>query len=465
MVPPRRLCCALSCALLVCASAGGLVACKGRSRGDRIQRTSDAAPVQVVTPGDPATRARADVAEREPNDEPSAANELAWEASGRGRIESPKDVDRYRVVVAKPGALTALLSAVPQVDGVLELRAVRDDAVLVRSDRGGANIDEGVAGYWLDAGSYDLIVRAFVKPPSKSRKSAPASAPVSAPAGFPSQEYELSVSLAEPAEGAEHEPNFDGGTASALAIGEPGVGVIGWAQDVDVWKIGTEVLSDSDALDLELSSVDSLALTLEVRDGLGRTLIARKASKGQPVAVRGFVAPAGAPPFSYVAVSGDRSNPTRQYQLVAKVRELATGDEREVNDRLEIAQELGEEGAPQRAVLDAGDVDCFALSAAAQPRRVEVVVDPGAPPPAATTSSLALEVLLGSKVVATSDERAGKVERAVFEVPAGQRAVLRVRSTGKGGEPGQYQLTWAQVGEDAMPPEEGANGEPEGSSR
>lgn len=433
--------------------AVALLACKGGSKTDRLRRTSEEAPVQVVSPGEPGERRRTNVDEREPNDE--LANELPLGAAAQGRLASSADLDRFRITVASAGMLEVQVSAVPAVDLVLELRSSAG-AVLAKSDRGGAGVLEGLAGFPVEPGGYELVLRAFVKPPAKAKKQQPPPAAAPAPEGFPSEPYELTVAMSEP--GAELEPNFDAGTASELALGEPATGRLGWSGDVDVWKLGIEVLAATDALDLTLAAVEGLALQLELRDGLGRPIASRKGGKGQPLAVRGFAPSedASTPPFLYVAVSADRSHPAQGYQLSAVVRVREPSDERESNDAPERAQPLPEEGAPQLATLDLGDVDCFAVPAAATRRRIEVVVDPG--DSSAGAMKIAVEVLLGARVVATSvtPSAAAAAERVLAEVPAGAVAVVRVRGAARAGPPGPYRVSWTEALGDAMPPEEAA---------
>lgn len=435
------------CALLL----ASLAACKGGSKADRLRRTSEEAPVQVVRPSESGARPRANLDEREPNDE--LANDLPVGATARGRLASATDVDRFRVAVASAGMIELQVAAVPAVDLVLELRS-EAGAVIAKSDRGGAGALEGIAGFPVEVGSYEVILRAFVKPAGKTKKGAPAASP----GEFPSEPYELAVSMSEP--GPELEPNFDAGTASALTLGEPATGRIGWAGDVDMWKVGTEVLAATDALDLTLAAVEGLALQLELRDGLGRPIATRKGGKGQALAVRGWGPgeDSSAPPFLFVVVSADRSHPAQGYQLSAAVRVREPSEERESNDAPERAQPLPEEGAPQLATLDLGDVDCFSVPAAATRRKIEVVVDPGE---SAAMNPVA-EVLLGTRVIATSDVAAGAAERVLAEVPAGAAAVVRVRGAAKAGPPGPYRVSWIEAPQDAMPPEEPAA--PSGSS-
>lgn len=469
---------AVAAALLLAA----LGACKSK---DRIRRTGDAGVAVEVVTEDPGARRKVSVAEREPNDKPAEAGALPLEAVGRGRFDSPKDVDRYQVKIEKPGALTVTVSGLSAVDLVLELRD-ESDAVLARSDRGGVKLSEGVGGYPVTPGDYDVVVRAFEKPAKKSSKKKAAEPPTgsgSAASGAgsaagapvvmtePSEEYEVIATFADGAAkrapGQELEPNADAGTASDLAVGETGLGLIGWSGDVDVWKLGTEVLAANNALDVEVTGVEGVALTLEIRDGMSRPQTTRKGAKGQPVSIRGFLPkiPEGTPPIVYVAVSGDRSHPQLEYQLRATARVFAPTEELEPNDKLEQAQPFatagvpgeggeGEAGAGEpvttlRARWEAGDVDCFALPEAATARRLEVTVN------APEGTNLAAELLVNGKVVAKSDEAAGKLEHVVADVPAGAKAIVRVRGLAKPGAEASYDVSWAEVvADDAMPPEE-----------
>lgn len=496
----------LASLLLASLALSGAIGCKGGSKGDRMRRASDASPVEVMEPGEEGRR-KAAVAEREPNDRAAEANALPLEAVGRGRFESPGDVDRYRVTVDKPGALTVTVSGLAAVDLVVELRD-SGDAVVARSDRGGAKSSEGIGGYPATAGSYDVVVRAFEKPvkatKAKPKKGAKAGAaagsgsaaaagasgaagsgsgapPVVVVTAEPSEEYEVIATWAEAGgAGRELEPNPDAGTASDLAVGETVSGFIGWSGDVDAWKVSTEVLAATNALDVEVTGVEGVALTLEIRDGMSRPQATRKGGRGQPVAIHGYLprsAP-GAPPILFVVVSGDRSHPQLEYQLEAAPREIRATDELEPNDRPDIAQPFSPAGATDatpdgeggavtdaeavtvlHARWDAGDVDCFALPQAAVRRRLEVAVS------AAEKTNLAVELLVGDKVVASSDEAMGKLEHVAAEVPAGARAVVRIKGAAKPGEGGAYDVSWSEAApagegtEGGAPAGSGGNGE------
>jgi hypothetical protein len=464
-------------------------ACKGGGK-ERIKRSSDAGPVEEVTSTEQVGRPKASVAEREPNERAAEGNALPLDAVGRGRIDSPTDVDRYRVTIAKPGALTVTVSGLAATDLVVELRD-SSDAVLARSDRGGAKISEGVGGYPVTAGSYDVVVSSFTRPVKAKAKgkaaqgkkateevaaAGSAAAPTTAVAPVvivePSEEYEVIATFVEAAalaaatpggERQELEPNPDAGAASDLAIGEVGAGLIGWTGDVDVWKVSTEVLAASNALDVEVSAVEGVTLTVEVRDGMSRPQTTRKGGRGQPVAIRGYTPKLveGAPQILFVAVSGERSHPQLGYSLKVSARMVGEAEELEPNDKPELAQPFdvsGAEGDIARSTLHArwepGDVDCFALPTAAVKRRVEVTVS------VADKGNVAAELLVGERVVASSDQAAGALEHLVADVPAGAKAVVRVKAAAKPGGETTYDVSWAEVSADeGMPPEEGGAGD------
>jgi hypothetical protein len=431
--------------------------------------------------------------EREPNYQVSEAGALPLDTVGRGHMDTPADVDHYKLQVDKAGALTVTVSALTAVDLVVELRD-RDDAVLAKSDRGGAKVSEGIGGFPVTPGTYDLVVRAFEKP-SKAKAKPKKDEPAGSGAGSgaqpvvlteASEEYEVQATLGEAAvAGQELEPNPDAGTASELAIGETASGLLGWAGDVDVWKLSTEVLAASDALDFELTGVEGVTATLEIRDGMSRPQATRKGARGQPVAIRGYApkVPEGTPPLLYIAVSGERSHPQLGYQLKVSSRPASSSEELEPNDKPEQAQAFSAdpEASPLlHARWEAGDVDCFAIPVVAARRRVEARVN------AAEGAGLSVELLVGDKVVARTGAGAGaaadkpvarpsevtqpagpagasgRLEPIAAEVPAGGKAVVRVRGPAKAKAEVEYDVSWStlEAEEDAMPPEEGGAGAP-----
>jgi len=104
--------------------------------------------------------------------------------------------------------------------------------------------------------------------------------------------------------------------------------------DKDVWKLSLEALSAKNAIDIEVGSVEGLALELVVADHLGQTVLDRKAPRGAALVVRGLlpIIPQGAPPFHYLTVRGDKSNPETPYQLKVSEHTIATDAELEPDD-------------------------------------------------------------------------------------------------------------------------------------
>jgi hypothetical protein len=374
----------------------------------------------------------------------------------RGKIESKSetepDVDRYRIDVDKPGELSVMVSGVDGQDLTLELQDGGGN-VLVRSDRGNVRVKEGFPNVGVTPGRYTAIVRALPKkkpprPPKAPRgKKAAATAPPPEPPPGPAPVYEITAQLARPAGTAEREPDDDRGTANDLIVGDaPVTGFIGWTDDRDVWKLAIETLSAKNEIDVEVSAIEGTQLELEVADGLGTLLADRKAPRGAPLVVRGIVpvVPAGGTPFHFLTVRGAPSNPETPYQLRVTAHPLEVDAEIEPNDTPEHAYTIPADRKVVYASWSPGDVDCFALPIAPGARAIEVVAKP-----TQGDLDLVLELLVDGKSVVTANKATrGGEERATAQVPAGARAVIRV----KGADPSttneaKYDLNVTETGE------------------
>ncbi|MEZ4367230.1 MAG: hypothetical protein R2939_13240 [Kofleriaceae bacterium] len=162
----------------------------------------------------------------------------------------------------------------------------------------------------------------------------------------------------------EREPNDDLGASGELLVGDEASGYLGWNDDLDVWKLPLETLGAADAVDVHVGGVAGLALTVDVLDAEGHVLATRRGGKGDGVELPALVLAAGqGPPFAYVRVRADRSQPDVTYVVWTKARALAVDDEREPNDDLARAQPV-ELGQVTKATLVAGDTDRFALTPA-----------------------------------------------------------------------------------------------------
>ncbi|HEY0189771.1 MAG TPA: hypothetical protein VGC42_01535 [Kofleriaceae bacterium] len=403
-------------------------------------RTGDAGAAVVVAPVSDAAGAReasgpaAD--EVEPNDANDTAGALALGATVHARIDPETDVDRFKIEVTQAGMLSVMASPLDALDLVLELEDAAGN-VVARSDRGGARAREGIPNFGANPGRYVVVVHSKKPPgkPHKARKGQPAAAEAGPPAIGP---YELTASMAAPSAGSEHEPDDDRGQANDLIAGDTGTGFLGWTGDADVWKISVEALSARNALDVELTAVDGVALQLELGDGVGKPILKRTGRKGGPLVVRGFVpqVPAGAPPFHYLTVrAAERSNPETAYQLRAVAKVIPADAELEPNDTPETAMAMPADRKTLHAQWSTGDVDCFAIAAADAAHNLDVSIDTPA------ELDLAIELLVDGAVVARSDHPGkGAAEKASASVPAGKAAVVRVKGSEASDEAG-YDLT------------------------
>lgn len=414
--------------LVVCATAG----CSKKAAR---KRTGGAAAVEVVTTpvltdggvrGGPATE------EVEPNDGDDVATVLPLGATVRGKIDPDPDVDHYRIDVTQAGALSVMASGLEAVDIVLELEDASGN-VVARSDRGGARIREGVPNLGVTPGRYTAVVQAK-KPAAPKKKPAKKAAPEPPkPYGGP---YEITAAMVAPAAGAEHEPDDDRGEANDLIAGDTGTGYIGWTGDADVWKVSVEALSAKNALDIELSAVEGVALSVEIADGVGQPITTRKGPRGAPLVVRGFqpVVPQGAPPFHYLTVRGDRSNPETAYQIRAVAKVIPPDAEIEPNDTPETAVAFPTDRKGLHAHWSAGDVDCFAVPPDDAARTLTVSID------TPNELDLAIDVLVEGKLVAKVDHPGkGAAEKLAAQVPAHAHAVVRVHGADAAGD-GAYEL-------------------------
>lgn len=398
------------------------------------KRTGDAAAVEVVTtPALPNGGPRgASSEEIEPNDGDDVATVLLLGATVHGKIDPEPDVDHYRIDVTQAGSLSVMASGLEGLDVVLEIEDGSGN-VIARSDRGGARLREGVPNLGVTPGRYTAVVQA--KQPVASKKKPPKqAAPEPArPIGGP---YEITAGMVTPAAGAEHEPDDDRGEANDLIAGDTGTGYLGWAGDADVWKVSVEALSAKNALDVELSAVEGVALSLEISDGIGQLITARKGPRGAPLVVRGFVpaVPQGAPPFHYLTVRADRSNPETAYQIRVAAKVIPPDAEAEPNDTPDTAMPVPTDRKGLHAHWSAGDIDCFAVPPDEAARMLEVSID------TPNDLDLAIDVLVEGKLAAKVDHPGkGAAEKLAVQVPAHARAVIRVHGADTAGD-GTYEL-------------------------
>src|SRR6185312_5420572 len=121
------------------------------------------------------------------------------------------------------------------------------------------------------------------KPPPKPKKGAPPPVDAGVAAPTPSPPYALSVELIDqPPALTEIEPDDDAGTALEVLLADAVHGWLGWSGDVDLWKLALQGVGPSYCIDVDVSGVDNVALTVTIMDAGGDKLLTRKGGKGGP---------------------------------------------------------------------------------------------------------------------------------------------------------------------------------------
>ncbi len=429
-----------------------LAGCKGNGSGggtdERLRRNKDAGGAVELVDRLGGTVAADRPPEREPNNDPDTAGPFA--GGVRGTLDGDTDVDAFTVVSPGPQVLTARVTGVAGLDLKLEVRD-RTFAVVATADRAGAAASEGVVGVPLAKGTYYLVVREVVKRKKATKKNPDAGAGRVGP----SATYELTTELAAaPAAGVEQEPNDDAGTANELTLGEPSTGSIGWSSDVDAWKLGIDAFTDGNGLDVAVTGVDGVVLTVSVTDAGGRTLMKGQGKPGEPVTLRSLAprVTAGSAPVHFVLVAGRPSSHEVPYTLTVTSRLLDLDEEAEPNDRTSSSTQLrfGEQAqGSMRATIGPGDTDIFALSESSSAFTLDLAVD--APP----GIDLAVEAIASNgSTLGKADAGGVGVAEALGALGVAHKTMVYLKVTAKpdkkGVSPAPYQLRWS-VTEGAAP--------------
>jgi len=390
---------------------------KGRGSG------SGGAPVEIINQAqlpDAGHGSGAVGDEIEPNDGDDVATPLALGGTVRAKIDPETDVDHFRIDVDKPGALAVMVNAV-EIDLAVELEDA-SGTVVAKSDRSGARLKEGVPNFGVTPGRYTAVVRAV--PKKKPKKPAKGRTPEPTPPPAPVA-YEITATLVPATPNGEHEPDEDRGTANDLIINDTATGYLGWTGDADVWKLSVETLSAKNAVDIEVSAVEGVALELDVDDGIGQPLLVRKAPRGAPLVVRGLlpVVPASSPPYHYLTIKGAGSNPETPYQLRVTAHVIGTDAEIEPDDTPEKPFVMPSDRTVVHATWTAGDVDCFALANATTERTLSATINPP------NELDVVAELLIDGKTVMTANKGGkGFEEKLTGTVPANAHAVVRIKN-------------------------------------
>jgi hypothetical protein len=407
-------------ACVVLAAMAG--ACGGHE--ERLHRNGSAAPVVAADPVPSAGSdgsARVTGEEVEPNDVDELATPLPLGAVFHGKLEpGDADVDRFRIDVARTGALRVMVTDVDNSAVVLDVEDA-DGNQLAHSDRGGTKVPEGVPNLGVAPGRYFAVVhgRPRPKPTGRHRQPEPPAPPIG---------YHVTADMVALEPHAEVEPDDDRATATDILVGDQVTGYLGWDHDVDVWKLSIEGVSGRTALDIEVQPLNGVALELEVGDGSGQAIAVRKVARNWPAKIRGLVpvlTPQGSP-FHYLTVHGTGSNPEVAYQLSVHPAALAGNAEVEPDDSLDHPFVVPPELSVIPATWTPGDVDYYFIGSG-QPAHT---LDVGLEEPA--NLDLSLDVLADGKVVQTLAHAHAPADHLAVKLPPDVRVVVRVRGPDHG---------------------------------
>ena len=406
-----------------------LTGCKKESRGrEKLKRSPDAAAV-VVTSGARATAAGPLLKEVEPNERPDGlvAIEMPFQVAG----DLPeKDTDYILVEAPEQGVISAKVVPSENLDVVLSIE--KGGEVFAVSDQGSAGKPEAVPNWPTEVGQVAIRVDTFSK--KKKKKEQDDKAP---------RTYLLDVRFT-PLGGVEPtwemEPNETGDNSQAIASEKRQFGYLGWAKDVDVWRISVEDWTYGNVLDIFLDGVPGVAPTLRVtRRGEVEALVSRSGGKGSSLSIQSFV-PRREHGEYVITVSGTRSNPFRQYALWARERIPAAGEELEPNDtesESTVLAKTSSSSGTQRGSFGPGDVDYFTLPTEGE-YRLELK-------PTRDGSGKLSVFIDGVAGVSEKGQRGEAVVLANVVIPTGTSGKIKVEGRSRGAASAEYELRWQRL--------------------
>ncbi len=294
--------------------------------------------------------------ETEPNDKTDQATEIGQGCIVSAKLEAApgakkRALDWYRFSPANKAVISVQVSAVAGEDIDLTfLDAGKNE--LFRVDAAPAGEAEGFPNLSIGSSAY-LRVRGS--------------------AGGAGGDYLLTVTMAEPQSG--HEVEFNGrySTATALAAGQRVEGFLGMPRDEDWYLLPTTDMTKTTVMRIDLTAVEGVRPTLEVRDLERRLLLETSAEAlGQGLVVRNLGLAEGTESIFLVVksawVAGPKpkkliktANSKQRYSLSTSFEEGGDDLEREPNDKAEQAFAVID-GQKVRGYLSAAhDVDWYKI--------------------------------------------------------------------------------------------------------
>jgi hypothetical protein len=436
---------AASAAVIAALTLSSFPSCK-RSR---LPPRADGAAV-VVAPEPAADSDVAAVPETEPNDTPPKAQRLlvvpgtvvavagtvAWPVGGR------PDVDVYRVELPPDDA--AVAPATPDgAPAIPDSGQPRRPRFTIRIDAR-PDVGAGVKLDIADEAGKSLLAAVGTEPglplsiPNLSTAGGPTLVRVRrAAAGEAPGKYRLIVKIAALEPGAEVEPDDTAAAANELALPGEAIGFLGWKKDQDFYRLPTAGLAEASVIAADLDPVPGVSAKLALLDASARTLSEAHGRRGERVALRNVLVPAGAAQVYLVAGADYGWNADQRYAVRVRAELQKQGAEAEPNDDAAHAQAVTD-GSTVQGYLSRGDVDLYRYAASA-PAVLAVEI---APPERA---SLKLELSNDAGVVLARGKPAGKGARAPLRaslpLPSGGVLIRIVAGRGEGNPDEPYRLT------------------------
>jgi hypothetical protein len=206
--------------------------------------------------------------ELEPNDDAAHANPIA-DGTVTGYIaRGDVDVYRYTAAAAEPMELDVEAAPPERVDLKLEVIREPDGLLLLRADSGKRHEPERLANLYAPAGGALLIRIAAAKGDANL-----------------DEPYRLTVTSHPSEPGAEHEPNGTAASATPLAAGAAGTGLIFPRGDVDYWQVSAPADADGNVA-LTTTGIAGTTLELRVLSSSEKELARFKVTGDSPVTNR-----------------------------------------------------------------------------------------------------------------------------------------------------------------------------------
>ncbi|HET6279455.1 MAG TPA: hypothetical protein VFH73_00755 [Polyangia bacterium] len=445
---------------------GALIAALlGPSMGCRRSRLPPRADGAAVVVAGDVVAGETDVvfaAEKEPNDNISAAQKLDLGAAQPGQapglapgidghISPPqgktRDVDVFRVLVpAPPGTVAGDAGTAPlrrRLD--IEVRPEASLAVIVEAlDDLGQPLLSAAGG---QPGEAEAIPNLSVTPGTYFVR-------VRGAGNSAAGAYRLVTRLLPLEVGEELEPNGKAALATEAPASGEMIGYHGWRHDQDWYRVALAGLAEGSVLSIDLEAVPGVTASLLVQDAAERKLTEVRGRKEERVAVRNIRLPASEPHVFLAVRTESGRNVKVRYNLRLRTEVPRAGGELEPNDEPARAQAISD--GVTMGYLGRGDVDMYRLTS---PGPVELDIEV-APP---ERVDVKLEVVRESDGAVLAKADAGKrqeAERLPNLYSAGGPVLIRLSGNKGDGNPDEpYRLTVS-----SRPPDPAGEREPNGSA-